>query len=108
MHPKDKEETNFMMVDTNYYYEVMPFDLKNTGATYLRLMDKIFIGLINRSVEVYVDDIVVKSDSFEQHVKDLDEVFKAIRGANMKLNLRSVHLGLREGCFWASCSPTGG
>jgi len=86
MHPKDKEKTTFMMVDANYYYEVLPFNLKNAEATYQRLMDKIFRGLIGRCVEVYVDDIVVKSDSFDQYVEDLKEVFKALRGANMKFN----------------------
>ena len=65
MHPRDKEKTAFMTADANYYYEVMPFGLKNAGATYRRVMYKIFKGLIGRAVEVYVDDIVVKSDSFE-------------------------------------------
>jgi len=46
MHPKDKEKTTFMTTNANYYYEVMPFGFKNSGATYQRLMDKIFEGLI--------------------------------------------------------------
>ena len=99
MHPKDKEKTTFMTVDVNYYYEVMPFGLKNTGATYQRLMDKIFQGLIGRCVEVYVDDIVVKFDSFDQHVEDLKEVFKALRGANMKLNPNKCTFGVEGGKF---------
>jgi len=79
MHPKDKEKTTFTIDDANYFYEVMSFGLKNAGATYQRLMDKIFKGMIGRSVEVYVDDIVVKSDSCGQHVNDLQEVFDALR-----------------------------
>jgi len=59
-----KEKTTFMTADANYYYEVMSFGLKNAEVTYLRLMDKIFQGLIGRCLEV-------KSDSFEQHVEDL-------------------------------------
>jgi len=47
----------------NFYYEVTSFDLKNVGATYQRLMDQTFKGMLNRNVEVYVDDIVVKFDS---------------------------------------------
>jgi len=86
----------------------MSFDLKKVGAIYQRLLDKIFRGLIDRSVEVYVDDIVVKSDSFEQHVKDLDEVFKALRGSNMKLNPEKWTFGVDGGKFMGSCSPTGG
>jgi len=58
-----KEKTAFMIEGANYYYEVMSFELKNVGATYQRLMDKVFRGLISRNVEVYVNDIVVKSDS---------------------------------------------
>ena len=65
MHPKDKEKTVFITADTNYYYEVMLFSLKNARVTYQRLVDKFFKGLIGRCVEVYVDDIVVKSDFFE-------------------------------------------
>ena len=64
----------------------MQFGLKNVGVTYEWLMDKIFKDLIGRFVEVYVDDIVVKPDSFEQHIKDLEEVFKALRRTNMRLN----------------------
>ena len=79
MHPRDKEKTAFMTADANYYYEVMPFGLKNVGATYQRLMDKVFKDLIGRAVEVYVDDIIMKSDSFDQHLKDLDKVFKVLR-----------------------------
>jgi len=99
MHPRDKEKTAFMTADANYYYEVMPFGLKNAGATYQRLMDKVFKGLIGRAVEVYVDDIVVKSDSFGQHLKDLDEVFKALRGVNMKLNPEKCTFGVEGGKF---------
>ena len=99
MHSRNKEKTSFMTIDANYYYEVMPFGLQNTRVTYQRLMDKIFKGLIGRAVEVYVDDIVVKFDSFEQHLKDLDEVFKALRGVNMKLNPRKCTFGVEGGKF---------
>jgi len=70
-------------------------------------MDKIFKGLIGRAIEVYVDDIVVKSNSFEQHLKDLDEVFKALIGVNMKLNPEKCTFRI-EGGGLASCSPTEG
>jgi len=95
MHPRNKEKTTFMTTDANYYYEVMSFGLKNAGVTYQRLMDKIFKGLISRAVEVYVDDI----DSFEQHLKDLDEVFKVLRGVNMKLNPEKCTFGVEGGEF---------
>jgi len=77
MHPNDKEKTTFMTDSNNFYYEIIPFGLKNVGATYQRLMDYIFIDMIDRSVEVYVDDTIVKSNSCEQCIKDLQEVFQA-------------------------------
>jgi len=58
MHQGDKEKIPFRTGFDNFYYEVMPFGLKNAGATYQRLMDYIFHDMIGRSVEVYVDDIV--------------------------------------------------
>ena len=62
-------------------------------------MEKILKGLIGWAVEVYVDDIVVKSDSFDQHLKDLDEVFRALRGVNMKLNPEKCAFGVEGGKF---------
>jgi len=73
MHPRDKEKTTCMMNGANYYYEVMSFGLKNVGATYQRLMNKIFKGMIDGNMEVYIDDIVLKLNSCDQHVKDLEE-----------------------------------
>jgi len=70
----DKLKTTFIMEETNLHYEVMVFGLKNAGATYQRLMDRVFIPLIGRRVKVYVDDIVVKSLIANQHAQDLTEV----------------------------------
>jgi len=53
----------FMIENINFYYKLMAFGLRNAGATYQRLMDKVFKSLIGINVKVYVDDIVVKSDS---------------------------------------------
>lgn len=64
----------------------MPFGLKNAGATYQRLMDYVFQDMIWRSVEVYVDDIVVKSESSEQHISNLQEVFQALCRYQLRLN----------------------
>ena len=75
MHPPDEAKTAFITEDANYYYQVMPFGLKNAGATYQRLMDKVFKDQIGRNVEVYVNDMVVKSQSVDQHAADLAEVF---------------------------------
>jgi len=99
MHPRDKLKTTFMTDSANYYYEVMPFGLKNAGATYQRLMDKVFKGLIGRNVEVYVDDVVVKSESREKHFEDLQEVFSALRIVGMRLNPEKCVFGVEGGKF---------
>jgi hypothetical protein len=60
MHPKDQEKTTFITDRGLYCYKVMPFGLKNTGATYQQLMNKMFQGQIGKNMEVYVDDMIVK------------------------------------------------
>ena len=64
----------------------MPFGLKNIGATYQRLMDRVFKQKITRNIEVYVDNMVVKSKSIPQHVVDMEELFRELRKYNMRLN----------------------
>lgn len=64
----------------------MSFGLKNVGATYQKLMTKIFKPLIGRIVEVYIDDIVVKSRTQSEHTQHLEETFRLMRTYNMKLN----------------------
>jgi len=61
MVPSDMIKIAFIIEDANYFYRVMPFGLKNASATYQRLMDKVFSHLMGKCVEVYVDDMVVKS-----------------------------------------------
>ena len=58
---EDWEKTPFISPSANYHYEVMPFGLKNGGATYQRMMTRMFWEKIGRTVEVYIDDMVVKS-----------------------------------------------
>ena len=61
MCPEDEDKTAFTTDRGLYCYKVMPFGLKNAGATYQRLVKKIFSGLIGRTIEVYIDDMLVKS-----------------------------------------------
>lgn len=65
MHPANQEKTAFITHLGSYCYEVMSFGLKNAGATYQRLMDKIFAGQIGRCLDAYVDDMVVRSSTPE-------------------------------------------
>ncbi|KAL6343252.1 hypothetical protein AAG906_022168 [Vitis piasezkii] len=77
MTPANEEKTTFITPHDLYCYKVMPFGLKNAGATYQRPMTKIFKPLVGRTVEVYIDDIVVKSKTRDEHVIHLQEL-KAI------------------------------
>jgi len=99
MHHRDREKTTFRTDFDNFFYEVMPFGLKNAEATYQRLMDYVFHDMIGWNVEVYVDDIVVKSDSCEQHISDLKEVFQALRKYRMHLNPEKCAFGVEGGKF---------
>ncbi|XP_077222133.1 uncharacterized protein LOC143855976 [Tasmannia lanceolata] len=72
----------------------MPFGLKNARATYQRLVNKLFREQIGRNMEVYVDDMLVKSQSVKDHVSDLKETFQVLKEHNMKLNLTKCSFGV--------------
>ena len=61
IHPRDEEKTSFITDQGTYCYRVMPFGLKSAGATYQRLVKHMFMDLIGQSIEVYVDNLLVKS-----------------------------------------------
>lgn len=86
MHLADKEYTFFITNWGLYYYRVIPFGLKNTVTTYQRLVNKIFVGLIGKTIEVYIDDMLVKILKIEDHIKLLREVFQILRRYKMWLN----------------------
>jgi hypothetical protein len=79
MAEEDQEKTSFITDRALYCYQVMPFGLKNAGATYQRLVNKMFEKQMGRNVEVYVDDMLVKSVKALDHVSDLKETFDTIR-----------------------------
>jgi len=99
MATSDMNKTAFIIDDANYFYKVMPFGLKNARATYQRLMDKVFNHLMGKCVEVYVDDMVVKSPSHHQHAQDLSAVFSALRQYNLRLNPEKCVFGVDRGKF---------
>ena len=68
---EDQEKTAFISLDANYYYTVMPFGLKNAGATYQRMITRMFRDKIGRTVEVYIDDMVVKGKQEVRHIENL-------------------------------------
>nr|KYP76658.1 Transposon Ty3-I Gag-Pol polyprotein [Cajanus cajan] len=99
MHSRDEEKTAFITDSANYCYQVMPFGLKNAGATYQRLMNKVFQHQIGRNMEVYVDDMVVKSRDLDRHIVDLSEVFQQLRKYDMRLNPEKCVFGVSGGKF---------
>jgi len=100
MYDRDVEKTTFIIEVSNYCYQVMSFGLKNAEATYQRLMDRVFKNQISWNMKVYVDDMVVKSNAFEQHLANLKEVFRQLRRFGMRLNLTKCVLGVEGGKFW--------
>nr|GEW66874.1 reverse transcriptase domain-containing protein [Tanacetum cinerariifolium] len=95
----NKENTAFHTGHGVYCYTKMPFGLKNIGATYQRLMDKAFEGQVGRNIEVYVDNLVVKSHTEAEMVRDIEETFRTLRKVNMNLNPKKCSFGLAEGVF---------
>ncbi|KAL0403732.1 UNVERIFIED_CONTAM: Retrovirus-related Pol polyprotein from transposon.6 [Sesamum radiatum] len=85
--PEDHKRVSFITSDSTFCYVAMPFGLKNAGATYQRLVDKIFQPQLGRNMEVYVDDMLVKSKKIHDHVEDLSETFAVLRRYRLKLNL---------------------
>ena len=77
----------------------MPFGLKNAGATYQRLMKKIFKPLIDQTVDVYIDDIVVKRKTRSEHARHLEETFGLMKAYKMKLNPAKCAFGVSAGKF---------
>ncbi|GAA0169883.1 hypothetical protein LIER_24265 [Lithospermum erythrorhizon] len=75
MYPEDEEKTAFIIEYGLYCWKVMPFSLKNAGATYQRMVNSIFDTQIGRNMEIYVDDMLVKSKVRADHLKNLREVF---------------------------------
>lgn len=87
MHEANQERKTFVTDRGLYWYKViMPFGLKNVGATYQKLVNEIFKNQIGRNVKVYVDDMLMKSLIAEQHLSDLSETFQTLRKYKMKLN----------------------
>ena len=74
---------------------VMPFGLKNTGATYQRAMNAIFHDMLGHHMEIYIDDIVVKSKKVVEHVNHLSKIFEMMRLHKLKLNPLKCTFGVQ-------------
>ena len=94
MDPNDQEKTSFVIAQGTYCYRVMPFGLKNAGATYQRLVNRMFQKQISTTMEVYIDDMLVKSTIADLHIAHLSEAFQILRNYNMKLNPAKCAFGV--------------
>ena len=99
MHEDDQEKTSFVTSQGLFCYKVIPFGLKNAGATYQRLMNRMFAPQIGRNVQVCMNDMLVKSRREEDHLEDLRETFDTLRSYNMKLNPRKCAFRVMAGKF---------
>ncbi|KAL0449357.1 UNVERIFIED_CONTAM: Retrovirus-related Pol polyprotein from transposon gypsy [Sesamum latifolium] len=99
MAEEDRIKTSFITDRGIYCYNVMPFGLKNAGATYQRLVNKMFKDQIGSTMEVYVDDMLVKSMKEVDHLKDLKQAFGIMRSYGMKLNPSKCTFGVKGGKF---------
>ena len=99
MDEADQEKTSFVTSQGLFCYKIMPFGLKNVCAKYQRLMNKMFAQQIRRNVQVYVDDMLVKSRRKEDHLDDLREMFDTLRSYNMRLNPSKCTFGVMVGKF---------
>ena len=108
MDEEDQEKTALITSQELYCYKVMPFGLKNVGATYQRLVNKMFNKQISRNMEVYMDDMLVKSKEELAHLDDLKETFKTLKQYQMKLNPSKCVFGVALVSSWVSWFPRWG
>ncbi|XP_012836532.1 PREDICTED: uncharacterized protein LOC105957150 [Erythranthe guttata] len=95
----DQPKVSFITSTGTYCYTVMPFGLKNAGATYQRLVEKMSKDQLGRNMEIYVDDMLVKSQKASNHLEDLKETFCTLRRYGMKLNPNKCAFGVKTGKF---------
>ena len=94
MASEDDEKTSLITDQGFFCYRIMLFGLKNVGATYQQLVNKLFKEHIDRNIEMYVDDMLIKSRATEHHITDLQEMFSTLRCFQMKLNSYKYTFGV--------------
>ena len=95
----NQEKTAFVTPIKNYHYKVMPFGLKNAGSTYQRMMTRMFEPQLGKNIEIYIDDMVVKSKVVSEHLRDLDSTFGVLRKHKLRLSASKCSFGVGSGKF---------
>jgi hypothetical protein len=94
---EDKEKTAFITPYGIFCYQVMPFSLKNTGATYQRMMQNCLGGQIGRNIQVYINDIVITIRKKESLINDFKETFDNLDRYKLMLNPTKCYFGVLVG-----------
>jgi hypothetical protein len=97
VHPNDREKTTFTTPWGTFMYAKMPFGLMNVKATFQRAMDIEFADEKDKFILIYLDDIIVYSNSDKQHLGHLKKFFHKCRKFNISLNLKKSHFEMQEG-----------
>ena len=95
----DQKKTAFVTPTGNYHYKVMPFGLKNARSTYQRMITRMFEPQLGKNIEVYINDMVVKSKVVSEHVNDLGNIFEILREHKLCLNASKCSFGISSGKF---------
>ena len=95
----NQEKTTFVTPTRNYHYKVMPFGLKNARSTYQRMMTRMFEPQLGKNIEIYIDDMVVKSKLESEHINDLGNIFEILRRHKLQLNASKCSFGVGSGKF---------
>ena len=98
----DQEKTTFVTPTGNYHYKVITFGLKNAGFTYQQMMTKMFESQLGRSIEVYIDNMIIKSKVVSEHVGDLMNIFGNLRKHKLHLNASKCSFGVGSESSWAT------
>ena len=96
MEEQDKEKTVFSTAEGHLKFNVMPFGLTNTPATFQRFMECVLAGLVGEQSLIYLDDIIVFSSMFQEHLQHLSGVFQVLNDAGLQLKRSKCHFALRE------------
>jgi len=96
---KDQDATAFSTPNDIFCYRVMPFGQKNAGTTYQRAMKTIFEDILHKTVEYYINDLMVKSKTRLDHLQDLRQIFERLQKCPLKMNSLNCTFGIMLGKF---------
>ena len=99
MYSPDMEKTSFITPHGLFCYNVIPFGLKNVGATYQRLVTKMFRPLLGKTMKVYIDDMLIKSKERPDHANHFQQAFDLLIKYSMKLKPAKCVFGVSAGRF---------